>query len=91
MKSFMCKTGNFAPVSVNSESSSSCTTPSPESLGPEASLPSGNRTAASSSSDSVLGRSDEASTGKLGQESWGSDKKDENDPLAEMLVRGFHR
>ena len=78
------KTDNFAPLSVNSESSSSCTTPSPESLGPEASFASGSRVAASSSSDSVFGRSDETSSGKLGQESWESDKKDENDPLADM-------
>ena len=71
-------------LSVNSGSSSSSTTPSPESLGPQASLASGNRAAASSSSDSVLGRSDETSSGKLGQESWENDKKDKNDPLAEM-------
>ena len=45
---------------------------------------SGNRAAASSSSDSVLERSDELATGKLGQESWENDKKDENDPLADM-------
>ena len=54
-------------------------------MGLEASLASGNRAAASSSSDSVLGRSDETSSGKLGQESWESDKKDENDPLADLL------
>ena len=42
-KSIVCKTDNFVPLvvpglPVNSESSSSSTTPSPESLGPEASL-----------------------------------------------------
>ena len=71
-------------LSVNSGSSSSSTTPSPESLGPQASLASGNRAAASSSSDSVLGRSDETSSGKLGQESWENGKKDKNDPLADV-------
>ena len=71
-------------LSVNSGSSSSSTTPSPESLGPQAPLASGNTAAANSSSDSVLGRSDETSSGKLGQESWENDKKDKNDPLAEM-------
>ena len=39
---------------------------------------------ASSSSDSVFGRSDETSSGKLGQESWVNDKKDKNDPFADM-------
>ena len=39
---------------------------------------------ASSSSDSVLERSDELATRRLGQESLRSDKKDENDPLADM-------
>ena len=39
---------------------------------------------ASSSSDSVLGRSDETSSGKLGQESWENDKKDKNDPFAHI-------
>ena len=86
VKSFICKTDNFAPLSVDSESSSSCTTPSPELLGPEASLASGSGAAASSSADSVLGRSDETSSGKLGKESWESDKKDENDPSADMAV-----
>ena len=88
-KSVICKTDNFVPLvvprlSVNSESCSSTTTTSPESLGPEASPASGNRASASSSSDAVVGRSDETSSGKLGQESWESDKKDKNDPLAEM-------
>ena len=75
-------------LSVNSESSSSAT-PSPESLGPEASLASGNRAAASSSSDSALGRSDETSSGKLGQE---SSENDKNDPLSRyaLLGKGFH-
>ena len=58
--------------------------PSQESLGPEAPLAYGNRAAASSSSDSVLEQSDELATRKLGQESLRSDKKDENDPLADM-------
>ena len=85
-KSIICKIDNFVPLvvpglSVNSESSSSSTTPSPESLGPEASPASGNKAAASSCSDSVLGRSDETSSGKLGQE---SSENDENDPLADM-------
>ena len=88
-KSILCKTDNFVPLvvpgsSVNSESSSSSTTPSPESLAPEASLASGNTAAASSSSDSVLERSDELATGKLGQESWENGKKDKRNPLAEM-------
>ena len=65
-KSIIFKTDNFVPLvvpgsSVNSESSSSSTPASPESLGPEASLASGNTVAASSSSDSALGRSDETS------------------------------
>ena len=55
-KGIICKTDHFVPLvvpglSVNSESSSSSTTPSPESLGPEASPASGNTAAASSSSD----------------------------------------
>ena len=88
-KNTICKTDNFVPLvvpglSVNSDSSSSSTTPSPESMGPEASQASGNRAAGSSSSDSVLERSDELATGKLGQESLRSDKKDENDPLADL-------
>ena len=79
-KRIICKTDNVAPLvvpglSVNYESSSSSTTPSPESVGPEASLASGNRAAARQSSDSVLGRSDGSSSGKLGQESWENDKK----------------
>ena len=71
-KSIICKTDNCVPLvvlglSVNSGSSSSSTTPSPESLGPQAPpLASGNTAAANSSSDSVLGRSDETSSGKLG-------------------------
>ena len=91
-KSIICKTDNFVPLvvrgsSVNSESSSSSTTPSQESLGTEASLASGKRAAASSSSDSVSERSDDLATRKLGQESWESDKKDKNDPLAVMPFR----
>ena len=70
-KSIFCKADNFLPLvvpglSVNSESSSSSTTPSPESLGPEASQASGNTDAASSSSDSVLERSYELAPGNLG-------------------------
>ena len=73
-KNTICKTDNFVPLvvprlSVNSDSSLSSATPSPESLGPEASQASGNRVAGSSSSDSVLERIDELATGKLGQES----------------------
>ena len=53
-KMFSARQTNFVPLvvpvlSVSSESSSSSTTPSPESLGPEASLASGNRAAANSS------------------------------------------
>ena len=70
----ICKTDNFVPLvvpglSVNSESSSSSTMPPQESLGPEASPASGNRAAASSSSDSVLERSDETSHKETWQES----------------------
>ena len=88
-KNTICKTDNFVPLvvprlSVNSDSSLSSTTPRQESMGPEASQASGNRAAGSSSSDSVLERSDELATGKLGQESLRSDKKDENDPLADL-------
>ena len=88
-KSIVCKTDNFVPLVVpgffvNSGSSSSSTTPPQESLGPETPLASGNMAAASSSSDSVLERSDELATRKLGQESFRSDKKDENDPLADL-------
>ena len=80
-KSIICKTDNFLPLvvpglSVHSESSSSSTTPSQESLGPEASLASANRAAVSSSSDSVLEPSDELATRKLGQESWESGKQE---------------
>ena len=32
----------------------------------------------------MLGRSDETSSGKLGQESWENDKKDKNDPVVDM-------
>ena len=67
-KGVICKTGNLYLVSFRESTSS--ITPSPESLGPEASLASGNTAAASSSSDSVLERSDELVTGKFGQESW---------------------
>ena len=41
--------------------------------------------ASPASSDLVFGRSDETSSGKLGQESWENDKKDKNDSLADML------
>ena len=90
-KSIICKTDNVVPLvvpglSVNSGRRSSSTALSPESLGPEASPASGNRAAASSSSDSVLGRSDETSSGKLGQESWEDDKKDKKNPLAVALL-----
>ena len=71
-------------VSVNSGSSSSSTTLLQESLGPDAHVVSGNRAASSSSSGSVLERSDELATRKLEQESLRSDKKDENDPLADL-------
>ena len=84
-KSIFSKTDNFVPLvvprlSVNSESSSSSTTPPQESLGLEASVASGNK-AGSSSSDSLLGRS---GSGKLGQEAGENDKKDNYDPLADM-------
>ena len=55
-------------LSVNSGSSPSSTTSSP----------------ASSSSGSVFERSDEQATRRLGQESLRSDKKDANDPLADI-------
>ena len=69
-KSIICKTNNFVPLvvpglSVNSGSSSSSTAPPQESLGPDAHLVSGNRAASSSSSGSVLERSDEPATRKL--------------------------
>ena len=88
-----CQTDNVVPLvvpglSVNSESSSSSTTPSPESLAPEASPASGHTAAASSSSDSVLERSDELATGKLGQESWEDGKKDKKNPLAYICPSG---
>ena len=88
-KGTICKTDNFVPLvvpelSVNSGSSSSSTTPPQESLELEASRASGNKAAASSSSDSVLGRSDELATRKLGQKSLRSGKQDENDPLADL-------
>ena len=88
-KHIVCKTHNFVPrvvpgLSDKSGSIWSSTTPSQESLGPEAPLAYGNRAAASSSSDSVLEQSDELATRKLGQESLRSDKKDENDPLADL-------
>ena len=53
-------------------------------MGPEAPPVSGHRAASSSSSDSVLERSDELATRRLGQESLKSEKKDENDPLADL-------
>ena len=51
------------------------------SSGPEVLLVSGSRAAASSPSESVLERSDEIASRRLGQEPL---KKDENDPLADM-------
>ena len=55
-----------------------------ESLEPDARPVSGNRAASSSSSDSVLERSDELPTRKLGQKSLSDDKQDAKDPLADM-------
>ena len=65
-------------------SSSSPTSLPQESLRPEADQASGNRAASSSFSDSVFERSDEQATKRLGQESLRSDKKDANDPLADL-------
>ena len=84
-----CKTDNFAPLvvprlSVNSGSSSSPTSLPQESLRPEADQAFGNRAASSSSSGSVFERSDEQATRRLGQESLRSDKKDADDPLADL-------
>ena len=83
---------NFVPLvvprlSVNSGSSSSRTSLPQESLRPEADQASGNRAASSSSSGSVFERSDEQVTRRLGQESLRSDKKDANDPLADLPQR----
>ena len=69
-KSPICKTGNFVSLvvpglSVNSGSNSFSMTHPQESLEPDARLVSGNRAASSSSSDSVLERSDELPTRKL--------------------------
>ena len=91
--SINCKTDNFVPLvvpelSVNSESSSSSTTPSPESPGREASLASGDTAAASSPSDSVLERGDELVPGKLGQGYWENDNKEEKHLLAYMPFSG---
>ena len=88
-KSIISKTDNFVPLvvpglSANSGCSASSTTLPQESLGPEAPLVSGNRAASRSSSDSVLERSDERATGRLVQEPLRSDKKDANDPLADL-------
>ena len=88
-KSIFCKTNNFVPLvvpglSVNSGSSSSSTALPQESLGPDAHLVSGNRAASSSSSGSVLERSDEPYTRKLGQEFVSDDKKNADDPLADL-------
>ena len=55
-----------------------------KSSGPETPLVFRNRTAASSSADSVLGRSDELATRRLGQESLRSDEKEEYDPSADL-------
>ena len=56
-------------------------------------LVSGNWAASSSSSGSVFERSGELATRRLGQESLTDDKKDADDPLADLpiWVRGFHR
>ena len=90
-KSITCKRDNFVPPvvpgeSVNSESSLSSTTSSQDSLGREAEIASRNlvRPASSLSSSSVLERSDELATRRLGQGSLRSDKNDENDPLADL-------
>ena len=66
------------------KSSSSSTTPPQESLRPESPRASGSGATASSFSDSVLERSDETSSGKLGQKSLRDNKKNEKDPLADM-------
>ena len=84
-KTIVCKTDIFVPLvvpglSVNSGSSSLLQ----ESSGPDAHLVSGNRAASSSSSDSVLERNDELATRRLGQESRRDDKKDADDPLADL-------
>ena len=88
-KSIFCKTNHFVPLvgpglSTNSGSSLSSTTPPQESLGREALLVSGNRAASSSSSDPVWRRSGELANRRLVQESPRSDKKDANDPLADL-------
>ena len=88
-KSIICKTDNFVPIvvpglSVNSGSSSSPTSQSQDSLREDAHLVSGNRAASSSSSGSVVERSDEQATRRLEQESLKSDKKHANDPLADL-------
>ena len=97
-KSIICKTDNFVPrvvpgLSVNSGSSSSSTSLPQESLRTESDQASGNTTASSSSSSSVFERCDEQAIRRLGQESLKiqnqnkkrDDKKDANDPLADLL------
>ena len=88
MENITCKTDNFVPLvvpglSVNSGSSSSCTAPPQEQLGPDAHQVSGNRASSSSSSGSVLEPRDELATRRLEQEPW-DDKKDSDDPLADL-------
>ena len=88
-KSIICKTDNFVllvvpGLSVNSGSSSSSTTLPQESLVPDAPPVSGNRAVPSSLSDSVLERSDELATRRLGQESLRKDKKNADDSLADL-------
>ena len=73
-----------AHLSILEAVSSSSTTQSQESLEPDARLVSGNGAAFSSSSDSVVERSDELATRKLGQESVSDAKQDAKDPLADM-------
>ena len=93
-KSIICKTDNFVPLvvpglSVNSGSSSFPTSLPQESLRHRSSP---SRAPSSSSSRSVFERSDEQATRRLGQESLKiqnqrkkrDDKKDANDPLADL-------
>ena len=82
-KSIICKIDNFVSLVVPVSSSSSKKLHQ-ELLGPDAHLVSGNRTASSSSSGSVLVRSDELATRRLEQESLRDDEKDADDPLADL-------
>ena len=71
-KSIICKTDNFIPLvvpglSTNPESSSSSSSPSEDSLRPEADQATRNRAASSSSSGSVFERSDELASRRLVQ------------------------